>query len=208
MIIEFITFILVLIWGFQHSLFASKRVKELFGVYPLEKGYRFVYIMISATSLMIMELIIGMYLYPRGVIIQPIIPETEVLIRNVFNIIAILGVVIAVGAFVQADPLVFFGIRDERKITAKVGLFYRFSRHPIYLGVLLVMLNSIIKVQNSVLLTEYLTLGFYLIIGAKLEENRLKDTLAGYGKMLSRGFLFPYKKRHFLEILGRSQTNS
>ncbi|MHA1975228.1 MAG: hypothetical protein ACTSW1_19735 [Candidatus Hodarchaeales archaeon] len=203
MINEIITLVLVLIWSFQHSLLASRRVKDFFGVYTSGKIYRVVYIAISVISLAVMELIIGLYLHPRGVIIQPIVPKSNYFFRNFSRLMAFIGLVIAVGAFIQADPLVFFGVRDEKDISAKLGFFYRFSRHPIYLGVLIVMFDSIIRVQNSILLTEYLTLACYLIIGAKLEENRLKNSLAGYKKMFSRGFLFPYKKEHFLVILGK-----
>ena len=89
----------------------------------------------------------------------------------------LIGIVIIVVGIVQTDLWHFAGIRQliepESDVPAQMittGL-YQWVRHPLYTGgILLIWFMPVMTVN---LLTLFIILTLYLIVGAKLEEQRL-----------------------------------
>lgn len=205
MIYEFLTVILIIIWGLQHSFFASSQVKNFLGVDAFNHYYRIFFIIIGLLTYFTLEVMVNNLLVPFGELINPIIQTTDTTMIIFLTLMNVIGWFIAIGAFIQTNPLIFVGVKRESNNFLKTNGFYRFSRHPIYWGVLLSILSLLLTTNNSVFFVKYLNYILYLLIGAKLEEKRLKSVLMGYEIMFSRGFLFPFKKSHFLILLGKEK---
>ncbi len=202
---ESLTVLLFTLWGTQHSILASNRVKKRAGFDPLDQKYRIGFIVISLLSFAFLESIINIYLIPEGKFVSSIIDMSILSDLILYYILTITGWIMAIGAFIQAGPLTFSGLKGEKRAPIKFNGFYRFSRHPIYFGVMLATLALMLTVSNSVLLVKYLSFLIYFVIGAKLEERRLTNVLEGYEEMLSRPFLFPYRKEHIRILFGRER---
>ena len=203
MIAEGLTLVLIVIWGTQHSIFASNGFKRYLGFDPLSQNYRIGFIIIAFLSFILLESLINIYLVREGLAIIILLDTTQMIHSGLFYTLTLIGWIIAVGAFIQAGPLTFIGLKGEKSMKIKLNGFYRFSRHPIYFGVILATIALLLTVSNSVLFIKYLSYIAYLIIGAKIEEKRLIEVVEGYNEMLNRPFFFPYRKKHIEGLFGR-----
>lgn len=203
MLNELFVICLVATWGIQHSLLASNKVKRKFGVDPLNRWYRIGYIVVSILTLIGLEMLISIVLLPQGTKFAPFIDILTFNGKIVYYILLITAWVIGLGAFIQINPLAFFGIMREKPSSIKIKLFYRFSRHPMYAGVFLGLTAGILISTNRVDLVKIISYMSYLTIGARFEEKRMKTNMEGYDIMYTRGFFFPYRAKHFQILLGR-----
>ncbi len=206
MISESVTIALIMIWGTLHSIFASNSLKRLLGFDPLSQTYRIGFIIIAFLSFIILELTINIYLVPEGQTIIILLDTSKMIHNGLYYTLTLTGWFFAVGAFIQAGPLTFIGLKGEKSTKIKFDGFYRFSRHPIYFGVILVTIALLLTVSNSVLFTKYLFYIIYLIIGAKFEEKRLSELLDGYNEMFDRPFFFPYRSKHLEGLFKRKKA--
>ncbi|MBI1194335.1 MAG: isoprenylcysteine carboxylmethyltransferase family protein [Gammaproteobacteria bacterium] len=78
------------------------------------------------------------------------------------------------------DTLAFLGVRSGKNGPdgfIEAGI-YRRLRHPMYSGVMLIMLAFPVQTQNS--LNLYACVALYFILGARLEEGRLQRQYPAY----------------------------
>jgi protein-S-isoprenylcysteine O-methyltransferase Ste14 len=161
-------------WGVLHSLLASYAAK---GRIKLEGWYRLAYNAFALVSFA--PILYLMLTLPDRPIYQVPSPWNVVMLGG--QLLAILFLLIAIR---QTDILSFLGFRQilegekpGRLITA--GL-YRWVRHPLYTGILLFMWLTPIMTQN--ILTVYLGLTMYILIGAYFEEKKLLSEFEGYAE--------------------------
>jgi len=87
--------------------------------------------------------------------------------------VQILGVTVALAAFQPVDGLVFLGLRKASTGTDPfiVRGIYRWLRHPMYAGVMLILLAMPEQTHNGFQFT--LIVCAYFIIGSRFEEKRM-----------------------------------
>jgi protein-S-isoprenylcysteine O-methyltransferase Ste14 len=161
------------IYAAAHSLLASLGVKDWarqrFGLVA-DRWYRLVYNLFAAISgLPILALLI---ILPDHSLYR--IPFPWILLAALGQLV---GVIIIVMGILQTDLWYFAGLRqvvapDETAppVMITTGL-YAWMRHPLYTGALLLI--WLLPVMTLNLLTLFVILTIYLIVGAKLEEQRL-----------------------------------
>lgn len=92
----------------------------------------------------------------------------------------ILGALIALAAFAPIDGLVFLGLRKDAEHDDPfiVRGIYRWVRHPMYTGAMLLLLAMPEQTWNGLHFT--LVLCLYFIIGSRLEEKRMLRSHPSY----------------------------
>jgi protein-S-isoprenylcysteine O-methyltransferase Ste14 len=150
-----------------HSLFASERCKSLF--YRLgfpAKTYRLLY-SIFAT------LLTGIWLLYIYKLTDAPLFNLEGWLKWSLILLQMSGAAIALLSLRSFDAKVFLGLvdaPDDRETFHEHGL-YRFVRHPMYAGVMLVLLFSPVQSVNSLNLA--VVVCCYFILGSLLEERRM-----------------------------------
>jgi protein-S-isoprenylcysteine O-methyltransferase Ste14 len=165
----------VVIYAAVHSLLASLEAKEWArrNLGPTaDHWYRLAYNAFAAISgLPILALL---YILPDESIYQ--VPSPWILLTAAGQLIGILIIIIGIW---QTDLWHFVGIRQivtgETSDTQPLVItgLYRWMRHPLYTGGLLLI--WLVPTMTVNLLTIFIWLTIYLIVGARLEERRLID---------------------------------
>ena len=168
--------LMVWLYAILHSLLASlgvkNRVRQRFGL-RAERWYRLGYNLFAAVSgLPILALLAWL---PDQALYRIPFPWVLLTISG-----QLAGALIIVVGILQTDPWHFVGLRQLMDPQAGAdsplvltGL-YRWVRHPLYTGgLLLIWLMPVMTVN---LLTVFLWLTVYLVVGAKLEEHRLAQS--------------------------------
>jgi protein-S-isoprenylcysteine O-methyltransferase Ste14 len=162
-----------ILWGGLHSWMASLRFKNdferTFGGAAFNRWYRFVYNAVSLLSFLPLGLIV--FFAPDQTLYT--IPAPWMYLASILQAAALIGLVAGI---LHTDPLSFTGLRQvitggEGKAELVTSGLYRFVRHPLYTGGLVLMwLTSTMTIN---LLTLYVCLTAYLFIGALFEERKL-----------------------------------
>ena len=163
----------ILVWGFLHSIFASLQFKafarRLLGP-GVERFYRLGYNLFAGLSLLAV-LALAAFTADSNLYNVPL-PWSVFMIAGEF----LAGMTLVVG-FLHSHPLEFLGLSqlgspiEERGKLTTTGL-YRYVRHPLYTaGLLLIWLAP--RMTVNLLVTD-LALTAYLLIGANLEERKLR----------------------------------
>jgi len=163
----------ILAWCTLHSLFASLLVKKmsrrLFGP-GVERVYRPGYNLFAGLSFVPVLALVG--LNPDRTLYNVQLPWSALMIAG--ESLAMLALVVG---FLQSHPFDFLGLRQLVAPGGQgVGLttdgLYRYVRHPLYsAGLLIIWLVPRMAVN---LLVMNLLLTAYLIIGANIEERKLR----------------------------------
>lgn len=163
-----------ILYSVVHSLLATltakARARESFGP-AVERWYRFGYNVFAGISflpiLALVALLPDQHLYS--------IPSPWIVITSVGQLV---GVIIVILGVLQADAWTFLGIRQLLNRPAKdaqpeliVHGLYRWMRHPLYTGGLIVLWLMPRMSINT--LSLILILSIYLVVGAIFEEKRL-----------------------------------
>ena len=169
-----ILFASLALWGYVHSLLASYVAKRRLN---FGSWYRFAYNVFSVLTFA--PILYLMRTLPDRGIYQVPSPWNVLMFGG--QLLAILILLVAVR---QTDVLSFLGFRQlsEGEQPAKLithGL-YRWVRHPLYTGILLFMWLTPTMTQN--ILTVYLGLTIYILIGAYFEEKKLLREFEGYAE--------------------------
>ncbi len=197
MISELLTASFMVFWGFLHSILASNPVKKKFGVGPFDQRYRIFFNIVSIITLLCLELIISTILRPEAIQMVPFLDISIIQAQILYIVLFFSGTIIVIGVLIQVNPLKLLGVIPEKPSDIKLGGFYRFSRHPMYAGFLLILLANLLISTDSVSLTKTIGYILYLIVGARFEERRLKKNFEHFEIMFTRGFFFPYRLKHF-----------
>lgn len=167
--------IATVVYAGVHSLLASLGVKswvrQRFGP-GAAQWYRLAYNVFAVISgLPILALL---YLLPDQPLYQ--IPFPWILLTTLGQLT---GVMIIVVGILQTDVWHFIGLRqiirsdhNQKPVMIYRGL-YSWVRHPLYTGGLLLI--WLVPTMTLNLLTVFILLTIYLVIGAKLEEKRLLE---------------------------------
>jgi len=113
----------------------------------------------------------------------------------------ILGLAVALAAFLPIDGLVFLGLRKakEGREPFLVNGIYRHLRHPMYTGAMLVLLAMPEQTWNGLHFS--LVICLYFIIGSRFEEARMlreHPDYAGYRQRVA-AFVPTFRKRSELQ---------
>jgi methanethiol S-methyltransferase len=187
------TFILLLalaVWGVVHSFLASHLAKDLF---RLRVGntdlYRLAYNAFSIISFL--PILYLTATLPNGHLYQISPPWSYLMLGGQALSAALLLI-----TFLQTDALAFVGLRQLFEVEKTQGLvtsgFYRMVRHPLYTFSLLFLWLTPTVSQN--LLTLYIGITLYFVIGAYFEERKL---LRDFGEAYAE-----YKRRTPMLIPG------
>ncbi len=157
-----------MLFAILHSMFATRRCKDIFyrlGLKP--KAYRLSYTLI-ATVLTVLWL---------GFVHQ--LPDTGLYhmhgwINGLMRVVQLAGLWIVVLSLRAIDAASFLGLRtaaDDQDNFVERGI-YRHIRHPMYSGVILILLASPAQTTNSLNLFAIIIL--YFIMGSRFEERRMQ----------------------------------
>jgi len=156
-----------LIFALSHSLLASVACKRWCYEHGLrEPRYRLLYslLAIAATGVWV--------LYVHG-LPDTALYQTEGMLWGLLVSVQVLGLIVLLAAFQPIDGLVFLGLRKAKTSSdpfIEQGI-YRWLRHPMYAGVMLILLAMPGQTWNGLHFT--LVICAYFIIGAKFEERRM-----------------------------------
>jgi protein-S-isoprenylcysteine O-methyltransferase Ste14 len=115
----------------------------------------------------------------------------------IFGLVFFVGSVITFVAGSKWEFLGFLGFKPENEPLNTGGL-YKFSRHPVYTGILLILLSPLLISLNENSLSWALGAGGYFVLGSFPEENRLSENFSDYEEYKSKvGRFFPWRKKHF-----------
>jgi len=163
----------ILFFAAVHSLTAANTLKRRAYRYVSPSGYRLLYTLLAAiTALPILYLWLSwrsgsstVYNLP-----SPLLPVSAAM--------AIAGAALALNSLILTDPLEFLGIRHllgergQSRGLVKTGA-YSMSRHPLYLGGMLILwANPWMRLIDLVLAALFTA---YFIVGAWLEERKLEE---------------------------------
>jgi protein-S-isoprenylcysteine O-methyltransferase Ste14 len=156
-----------------HSILASTKLKVfIYRQIPNSKQvYRIFYNLIAVGSL------IPLAIYS--------FPSKEKLLFQSFNsqiaayAFILFGLLITVIAFKAFNIKEFFGIlqyeKSEYKPDLTISGLYKYVRHPLYFGTILLFIGLFFLYPSSELIVINVIVFIYLIIGSRLEEKKLVD---------------------------------
>ena len=179
-----------LIFAVSHSLLASKKLK--LWVYKRglkEPRYRLIYSMIGVLST-------ALWLWFVHTLPDAPLYDTEGLLRMGLYLVQGLGLIIALAAFQPIDGLVFLGLRKAKASQDPfiVRGIYRWVRHPMYVGAMLILLGMPTQTFNGLCLS--LVICMYFIVGSRYEEGRMLAEHANYANYQNKvGAFIPKKGR-------------
>ena len=179
----------LMLFAVIHSLAADfqfkKRVMAYFGEKKVKGCYRFFY---TVTSILMTAIIVAVYISSPGLTLYtPSSPVT----RKILHIFQFFGVFLLFASLKKIDLQTFTGIKQFRayrkngeiieglegfggpvKEKLIVSGVFGWVRHPVYLGIILIILPEPDISLKSFILRTVLTV--YCIIGAIFEESRMK----------------------------------
>jgi len=93
--------------------------------------------------------------------------------RAMLTALQVIGLLVAIAAFQPIDGLVFLGLRKAKSGTDPFVVcgIYRWLRHPMYAGAMLILLAMPEQTWNGLHFT--LVVYLYFIIGSRFEESRM-----------------------------------
>ncbi len=197
MLIEYIQVsLLVAFFGVSHSLLASTRVKSLISLQ--DSIYRILYIIIS--SVIFAGIAVPVIIIARSS--SDFTFELDFGLRVLLFLISYLGGLIVVISLLQVDILVFLGLKSTSEDYLVTKGLYRCSRHPMYVGTILLLVFGSIALLNAIYVWFAFLLSIYTMIGAVFEERRLLEQFPEYREYQEHvAFLVPFsikKIRHCL----------
>ncbi|MDQ6996475.1 MAG: NnrU family protein [Mariprofundus sp.] len=156
-----------LIFAVSHSLFASQRCKQWAYEHGLrEPRYRLLY---SLTAI----IATGVWVFYVHQLPDTPFYQTDGMLWWMLASVQVFGLLVALAAFQPIDGLVFLGLRQSSSVNdpfIERGI-YRFLRHPMYAGAMLILLAMPAQTWNG--LHFALVICIYFIIGSRYEETRM-----------------------------------
>ncbi len=188
-----VIFAAVGLYGLLHSALASHRVKAwVRRRWPrAARWYRLAYNVVFTLLLLPLLAVPGMLPDRVLYVLRPPLIYAA-------GGMALVGLALAVDATLRTDLGAFLGLKEEPPATAQSLVArgaYRWMRHPMYTGSLLILWALPVMTLNSALFYAALTL--YIVVGARWEERKL---LTEYGEAYAKyrqqvPMLFPWPRR-------------
>jgi len=157
-----------------HSLLAAQRCKQWFGRRGLvEPHYRLGYTILSLLLTLIW--LAWIHALPD----QPLY-RVDGLLFYMLIALQVAGVIVALAALKPIDTMAFLGLTATGNDVDPfvISGIYRYLRHPMYSGVMLILLASPWQSINS--LNMALAVALYFLIGSRLEERRMLEHHPAY----------------------------
>jgi len=154
-----------ILFGLVHSLLASLWFKRRLGMKPVR--YRLLYVVMSTLWLILWML--WLHSLP-----QQMIYDLEGWGRYLLWLLQLMALLMLMLSLLPMDGAAFLGLRpfpNEGESFVEQGI-YRYLRHPMYSGLMLLLLAS--PWQSQVSLNFALAISLYLVIGARLVERRME----------------------------------
>lgn len=162
--------VLIGAWGvyfFLHSFLVTERVKiylhSSLGIGKTKQ--RLFYSFISIVGLFLLLVING------AIESEPLIPLSERL-KIISMFISTAGLLIIRAGFKHYSLKAFLGLQEESSDFISNGVLSK-VRHPIYSGTILIVVGFFLFDPRIATLVSCLTIFVYLVIGIRLEENKL-----------------------------------
>lgn len=160
------------IYFFIHSALAATGVKAFVTekLSFLANAYRLIYALISIIGLMYLLLLNG------SIAAEPFFLSEGVL-RYISLGCTAFGVIIISQAFKQYNFSAFVGLKPEDQKEFKTSGILNKVRHPIYSGLILIVIGFFMFIPNLPTLVSCLCILVYLPIGIYLEEKKLIQSI-------------------------------
>jgi protein-S-isoprenylcysteine O-methyltransferase Ste14 len=174
-------FIAVVLWGGIHSLLASNRVKKMvierLGE-RLGRYYRLGYNLFAGISFL--PVLVLVVIVPDRKVYTILLPWSALMALG--ELLAVLGLLVGLW---QTGAMEFLGFQQLVNGSADEGLveagnsqlvssgLYRYVRHPLYSAGMAIIWLVPIMTMNILMLNAALTI--YIVAGAYLEENKLRQ---------------------------------
>jgi len=156
-----------LVFAVSHSLLASQTCKQWSHGHGLkEPYYRLLYSVFAIVTTGVWSVFV--HQLPDSAMYQ-----TDGIVKGLLVSAQLLGVIVALAAFQPIDGLVFLGLRKARadkEPFIERGV-YRYVRHPMYAGAMLILLSMPEQTWNG--LHFALVVCIYFIMGSRFEEARM-----------------------------------
>lgn len=156
-----------LVFAIFHSITASNRCKQwLYQLGLKEPSYRLTYSLLAILTT-------GVWLWYIHHLPDMALYQTDGLLWWSLVFLQIIGGAIVFAAFLPIDGLAFLGLRKSKYGVDPfiISGIYRKIRHPMYSGVMLILLATPEQSWNG--LSFSLILCIYFIIGSRFEEKRM-----------------------------------
>lgn len=174
---------LILIFGLQHSIMARSGFKGWLKRMLPESAERSVYVLVASACLIL--------LFWQWRPIPAVLWEAESAIGQTIGwVVFALGFAIVLLSTFLIDHFDLFGLRQvwgqfrqrsARPLAFVTPLFYRYVRHPLYLGFLLAFWGGPLMTTGHLLLAAGMTA--YILIAVRFEE---RDMLRAFGEKYAR----------------------
>lgn len=148
---------------FLHSFLASMQVKNYFSITcpSLVPYYRIIYNFIALLGLgILLPFSISIELYSSSQIIG--------------SIVSVIGIIFVWLAFRSFNIREFLGFQSESQKELVVTGMYRFVRHPLYFGIMILIAGLYLLFPSENMLITLLVTYTYIWIGSRLEERKLR----------------------------------
>ncbi len=156
-----------LLFAVVHSVLASQSCKQYLYRHGLkEPRYRLLYSVFSVLTT-------AVWVWFVHQLADASLYQTDGLIWLVMVALQVLGLIVALLAFQPIDGLVFLGVRKAKLGTDPfiVSGIYRWLRHPMYMGAMLILLAMPEQSYNGLHFS--LVICVYFIVGSRFEEQRM-----------------------------------
>jgi len=156
-----------LLFAVVHSVLASQSCKQCLYRHGLkEPRYRLLYSVFSVLTT-------AVWIWFVHQLADASLYQTDGLIWLVMVALQVLGLIVALLAFQPIDGLVFLGLRKAKVGTDPfiVSGIYRWLRHPMYMGAMLILLAMPEQSYNGLHFS--LVICVYFIVGSRFEEQRM-----------------------------------
>jgi len=185
--------VILLSFGLQHSIMARKSFKKALTAIVPEAAERSVFVL--ATSLVLC------WTYVAWQPVTDLVWHVEGFGKILLSILFLLGAALALWATFMINHWELFGLaqawrnfrrREASKLEFKEPALYKFSRHPLYLGIIIVFWATPVMTTGHLLFASIWTA--YVFIGIGYEEkdmiDRFGNSYIDYMKRVPR--LFPF----------------
>jgi protein-S-isoprenylcysteine O-methyltransferase Ste14 len=116
-------------------------------------------------------------------------------VMSAARVIAVAGLVLAAAAAVGLGTALTATPVPKAQAGLRTGGLYRFARHPIYSGVLLFVIGTVVASRSFWKLAMGVATVVFFNVKARWEESQLRETYPDYGAYSERtGRFFPHLK--------------